>query len=171
MKLLETKRCILRNFHEDDLEDFYEYAKVEGVGEMAGWTFHKSIDESKRILDMFINEKHTYAIVLKETGKVIGSISRKQPPKHLENLNCTDIGYTIAKGHWGKGIMPEVFNAFIKYIFANTEIEMITVEHFVTNNQSRRVIEKCGGVFFCDDEYYSESMNKKFKTKRYIIKK
>ena len=36
-KVIETERLILRPFKQTDLEDFYEYASVEGVGEMAGW--------------------------------------------------------------------------------------------------------------------------------------
>lgn len=33
---LETARLLLRPFCEDDLSDFYEYARALGVGEMAG---------------------------------------------------------------------------------------------------------------------------------------
>ena len=45
-KIIETERLILRPFTQADLGDFYEYASVEGVGEMAGWKHHESIDES-----------------------------------------------------------------------------------------------------------------------------
>ena len=50
---LETERLILRPFRQEDLQDFYEYASVEGVGEMAGWRHHGSIEKSQEILDMF----------------------------------------------------------------------------------------------------------------------
>lgn len=36
-QLIETDRLILRAWKEDDLQDFFEYASIEGVGEMAGW--------------------------------------------------------------------------------------------------------------------------------------
>ncbi|MFI3214998.1 MAG: hypothetical protein R3Y24_16950, partial [Eubacteriales bacterium] len=45
-----------------------------GVGEMAGWPRHKTMEESKMILDMFLSEKEVFALVLKENKKVIGSI-------------------------------------------------------------------------------------------------
>ena len=48
-KIIETNRLILRPFTMEDLSDFYEYASVEGVGEMAGWRHHGSIKESKKI--------------------------------------------------------------------------------------------------------------------------
>ena len=62
-KEIVTNRLILRSFKESDLEDFYKYASVNGVGEMAGWKHHKSIQESAEILDRFINEDKTFAIL------------------------------------------------------------------------------------------------------------
>ena len=53
-KVIETKRLILRSFKQTDLEDFYEYASVEGVGEMAGWKHHENIAESQSIMNSFI---------------------------------------------------------------------------------------------------------------------
>ena len=41
-KTIITERLILRPFCNDDLDDFYEYASVDGVGEMAGWDHHSS---------------------------------------------------------------------------------------------------------------------------------
>ena len=69
---IETERLLLRSFRKSDLEDLYEYAKVLGVGEMAGWKHHESIEESKLILNRFIENDKTFAIVLKSENKVIG---------------------------------------------------------------------------------------------------
>ena len=41
--VLMTERLTLRPWRESDLNDFYEYASVAGVGQMAGWNPHKSI--------------------------------------------------------------------------------------------------------------------------------
>ena len=66
---LETDRLILRAWKITDLDDFFEYASINGVGEKAGWEHHKSKDESLEILKMFIDEKKVFAIVLKENQK------------------------------------------------------------------------------------------------------
>ena len=65
-KVIETKRLILRSFKQTDLEDFYEYASVEGVGEMAGWKHHENIAESQSIMNSFISEDKVFAICLKK---------------------------------------------------------------------------------------------------------
>lgn len=44
--ILETERLILRPWRQEDLNDFFEYASVDGVGQLAGWNPHKSIDET-----------------------------------------------------------------------------------------------------------------------------
>ena len=44
-KTIETERLVLRAFETADLEDLFEYAREEGVGEPAGWKHHESIDE------------------------------------------------------------------------------------------------------------------------------
>ena len=62
--ILETDRLILREFKLDDLDDFYEYAKEEGTGEAAGWSHHKSKDESLEILKIFITNLTSYRKIL-----------------------------------------------------------------------------------------------------------
>ena len=39
--VLRTERLILRPWRESDLDDFFEYASVDGVGEMAGWSVNR----------------------------------------------------------------------------------------------------------------------------------
>ena len=48
---LETERLVLRAFKDSDLNDFYEYASEDGVGEMAGWKHHERMEETKETWD------------------------------------------------------------------------------------------------------------------------
>lgn len=154
---LETERLILRPFKEDDVNDFYEYAKVEGVGEAAGWTHHKDVEESKVILTRFINEHRTFAITEKYSGKVIGSVGIERSGKIYERdfagKNINEVGYVLSKDYWGKGLMTEAVKAVIRYLFDELKCDVVTVGHFVQNNRSRRVIEKCGFEYYADGKY------------------
>ena len=69
---LETQRLLLRPWRETDVNDLYAYASVDGVGQMAGWLPHQTVEESAAIVRMFIEGKKTFAIECK--GKVIGSV-------------------------------------------------------------------------------------------------
>ena len=148
---IETERLILRPWRDEDLEDFYEYARVDGVGQMAGWLPHKSIEESKMILEMFITEKKTLALELKDCSKVIGSIGLEDI-NFLEGhrLQGREVGYALSKAYWGKGLMPESVKAVIAYCFDVLHYDWLTCGHFVWNDQSRRVVEKCGFQYVRD---------------------
>ena len=146
---IETERLILRPFRQSDLQDFYEYASVEGVGEMAGWKHHESIEESQKILDMFITEDKTLAIVFKETDKVIGSLGiekygREEALTEFHGYHGREIGYVLSKDHWGQGLMPEAVNAVVDYLFNDLDLDFLLCGYFDFNAQSKRVQEKCG---------------------------
>ena len=147
---IETPRLILRPWRESDLQDFYEYARVDGVGQMAGWMPHESIEKSGEILRMFIDHKKTFALELKENGKVIGSLGIENSPDATEIpdlLQGREIGYVLSKDYWGRGMMPEAVKAVIQFCFETLHYDYLACAHFVRNGQSRRVIEKTGFQF------------------------
>lgn len=148
-KILETERLILREFNENDLKDFYEYASVDGVGEMAGWIHHENIEKSKEILNLFINEDKVFAIVYKENNKVIGSLGiekygMEDKLDEFKYLYGREIGYVLRKDYWGKGLMPEAVKCVIDYLFNELNLDFLTCGYYLFNNQSKRVQEKCG---------------------------
>ena len=148
-KQIETERLVLRPFIESDLDDFYEYASVEGVGEMAGWYHHESIEESTEILDMFINEDKTFAICLKENGKVIGSLGiekygLEEKLTEFDGYRGREIGFVLGKDYWGRGLMPEAVNSVINYLFNDLDYDFLLCGYYNFNIQSKKVQEKCG---------------------------
>ena len=148
---LETKRLTLREWTYDDLDDFYEYARVDGVGEMAGWPHHKDKEESLGILKRFVERKNTFAIVYKENNKVIGSINLKEYSledklTEFDGYKGREIGYALSKDYWGKGLMPEAVKAVIDYAFDVLDYDFLLCGHYNYNHQSKRVQEKCGFV-------------------------
>lgn len=152
---IETERLVLRPWKLDDLTDLYEYASVEGVGEMAGWNHHKNIEESKVILDSFIRHKKTFALELKENGKVIGSLGMEEldPDPVVGERYGREIGYVLSKDYWGRGLMTEAVQSVIHYCFQVLRYDYLTCGHFLANQRSRRVIEKCGFTLFTESEY------------------
>lgn len=149
--VLETERLVLRPWKISDLNDLYEYASVDGVGQMAGWLPHQTIDESKKILDLFIKNKKNWAIVYKEHNKVIGSIGIKPlDDKDLlsQQLTGGELGYVLSKDYWGKGLMPEAVQGLIDYCFYELNFNVLTCGFFKHNTQSKRVAEKCGFQFY-----------------------
>lgn len=174
MKTLETKRLILRNFKESDLNDFFEYASVEGVGEKAGWPHHTDVEVTKKILHEFIEKDEVYAVVLKDTNKVIGSLGLHHnsfDPEAYPDAVQRELGYVLAKPYWGKGLMPEAVKAAITYAFEELKLDVLWCGHFEENHQSCRVIAKSGFRFYKDGVYEAKQLGKSFVDKKYIMTK
>ncbi len=163
--VLETDRLILRPWRKSDLNDFYEYARVDGVGQMAGWEPHKSIEESEFILSLFMEGKHVFAVELKDNHKVIGSVGLEEISTSTEEkyneLTGREIGYVLSKDYWGKGLMPEAVKRVIKYCFEKENYDFLWCCHFPANAQSKRVIEKCGFRFVKEDAYKDRNGNER----------
>ena len=152
---LHTQRLTLRPWRQSDLEDFFEYASVEGVGQMAGWLPHKDIGETQKILDSFIEKKRTFA--LDYQGKVIGSLgveyySETESPE-LDSMRTRALGFVLSKDYWGRGLMPEAVNAVIRWLFEEQKLDAILCAHFDWNTQSARVQQKCGFHFLKESVY------------------
>ncbi len=153
--VLRTERLILRPWKQSDLEDFYAYASVDGVGQMAGWVPHENREESQRILTRFIEGRKTFA--LEYRGRVVGSLGIQLYDENrfpeFETRKCREIGYVLAKDCWGRGLMPEAVKRVIRYLFEEAALDVIFCRHFLSNVQSQRVQEKCGFRHYAYDTY------------------
>ena len=143
---ITTQRLVLRPWQPEDVQDFYAYASVDGVGQMAGWLPHQSLEESRQILKMFMEEKKTFA--LEYEGKVIGSLGieayDEEALPEFTDKQGREIGYVLAKDYWGRGLMPEAVSAVIDYLFNEMKLDFIICCHFTDNAASWRVQQKSG---------------------------
>ena len=153
--ILKTPRLTLRPWRESDLADLNEYARVDGVGQMAGWTPHKSLEESRRILNSFIRGKKTFA--LEYEGKVIGSLGIEEyNEEHYPELAASqgrEIGYVLSQDYWGRGLMPEAVKTVIGWLFDEINLDFLICGHFDWNHRSARVVEKCGFTYIKTVKY------------------
>ncbi|MGA4722191.1 GNAT family N-acetyltransferase [Fictibacillus nanhaiensis] len=149
MEHISTKRLLLREWRITDSGDLFEYAKSERVGTNAGWKPHTNEEESKEIIQMFIESNDSYAIVLKDTDKVIGGIGlhERAPDENLTYLKQKEIGYVLSPDYWGKGLVPEAVKSLLKHGFEELDLDLIWCGHYDYNHNSRRVNEKCGFTY------------------------
>lgn len=146
MKKLDTMRLVLRDWEQNDLKDFYAYASKPNIGPAAGWPPHTCITTTQQILDSFIKSNEVWAIVDKQTQHVIGSFGL-HPDTHRKNPNCRMIGYVLDDQYWGMGLMKEAIEAVLAYAFIELKLDLVSVYHYPFNQQSKRVIEKCGFTY------------------------
>lgn len=70
---------------------------------------HTSVDNSREIIKGVLSELETYAIVLKETGKPVGSVGIMRKGKGSAPMSEieVEIGYWICVSYWRQELIPE----------------------------------------------------------------
>jgi len=64
------------------------------------------------------------------------------------NSHVVDIGYVLARAHWGHGLMTEAVRALADTALGNPEVFRVQATCDVDNRASARVLEKSG--FSCE---------------------
>ena len=144
--VMHTGRLTLRPWFESDADTLFKYASDPEVGPRAGWPPHKSEEESLGVIRKFFSNDYTWAIVLEETGEVIGCVGYL--PASAANLPLADdqaeVGYWVARPYWNQGICTEALQKVIDHCFHEKGYTALWGDFFTDNPASGRVMEKCG---------------------------
>ena len=91
---------------------------------------------------------------IRETGQPRGWVIRNEADQLIGGFGFEDlqigkshraeIGYWLAKPHWGRGIMTAVVKKACEFAFSEWGLAKITAQVFALNAASARVLEKCG---------------------------
>lgn len=146
MKTLETERLILKMFTLDDAEDVYAYASNPNVGPPAGWSPHKSVEESREIIRDIFMPPEAWAIRIKGDDRVVGVIAL-EPDRLRPDADSRELGYNLAEEHWGKGYMTEAAREVLRFAFMELGLEQVGICTSRVNKRSQRIIEKCGFTY------------------------
>ena len=126
---LQTKRLILRGWQENDAESLYKYAKNPNIGPIAGWPPHTSMENSREIIKNVLSASETYAVVLKQTGEVIGSIGLMMSRSEISSVQMTasegEIGFWIGEPFWGQGLIPEAVCELLRHAFEDLHLTAV----------------------------------------------
>ena len=141
---IQTERLLLRKPCADDAPAIFEtYAQDPKVTRYLVWKPHKNVQETEQFLlacgQLWRTGKDfAYIITLKENDKLIGMFGL-----HPMNLKI-EVGYALARPHWGKGYMTEALCAMIDWAFTQPNIFRVQAFCDVENIASARVMEKAG---------------------------
>lgn len=148
--VIETERLILRPFSENDATDVLEYLKEPEVNCFVCMKLN-SIEEAISEMKKRKSETEYYfAIVLKDSGKVIGEIDAY--PEHAEPhdqdgdspLDTFSPCWMLNKDYQGKGYAYEAAYAFFNYLFHEKGARRIYAYTEDYNLSSQHLCEKLG---------------------------
>jgi RimJ/RimL family protein N-acetyltransferase len=87
-----------------------------------------------------------WAVDRVDTGEFIGFVGLSAPSWTSDFTPCIEIGWRLARPHWGHGFAPEAARATLDFAFTQVALPDDEVVSFTTeqNLKSRRVMEKIG---------------------------
>lgn len=154
---IETDRLKIRRFKLSDFEDFYAYVKSDELTHSLGWP---SVHNDKNVALAFfrkacLNHGATFAIVHKESGKVVGNFgiglfSMLARSAILFYKNGITLSFAISEDYQRQGLMSELLENMINYLFENHPIDYINCGYFKFNEASKRLQEKFNFQYYCE---------------------
>ena len=137
---------ILRPLKMTDARSLYTWTSDPEVARYVLWDAHQSIMDTREYIS-YVRGLYrrrlpsSWGICLRGSNEVIGTVGIMGWSP--ENHSC-EIGYSLGKAHWDKGIMTEAVGRLVRSLFEDLHMNRIEAQHDVRNPASGRVLEKCG---------------------------
>jgi [ribosomal protein S5]-alanine N-acetyltransferase len=143
---LQTERLVLRAFTREDAPDVQRLAGAREIARMTLLIPHPYADGaaeewiSTHRPAYEAGEHVTFAVVLREEGTLVGSITLGLNPRD----DNAELGYWIGVPYWGRGYCTEAAREMVRYGFEELGLHRIHASHFGSNPASGRVMQKVG---------------------------
>ena len=118
------------------------------MGPAAGWPPHKSIEESRSVIESVLSGAECYAVCEKGTDRAVGAIELilKGNTDITDRDDECELGYWLGKPFWGRGYIPEAATELIRRGFEELGMTTVWCCYYDGNFKSKRVQEKLGFV-------------------------
>ena len=137
---LNTERLLLRPFQFEDVDDVLAYASDPEVARYVPLPQPYTRDDAVEFIARQVladwSTQPAFAIVLEH--RVVGGIGLRIQESH----GIAELGYALAKPHWGQGLMPEAARAVIAWGFGRYGLHKVYTFADTRNRRSWRVMEK-----------------------------
>lgn len=146
--MIETDRLRLipcsRRHLETLLESESALTEMLGVDVEPGWLlFAEAVSYSLKMIDDDPRAEMwgMHLIVQRDENKLIGCGGYKGAP---DASGTVEFGYEVAPTYEGRGLATEAAFGFIRYAFADKEVNAVDAHTLAQPNASTRILEKCG---------------------------
>jgi uncharacterized protein (TIGR01244 family) len=144
----ETERLILRDAMLSDADAVQRYAGDPEVCQYMVWG-PNTLDRTREVLQARVNvhqpdpERRAWELMIvdKRSGELVGSAGLRVADNAALDA---DIGYVLARSHWGRGIMHEACSRLLEVAFGWLQLHRVWASADAENTASQRVLEKLG---------------------------
>lgn len=144
--VLETERLILRPFCSDDAESVFDcWESDPDVAKYMFWCSHNDIEKTKNWISFEIDRISSddwfrWAVILKDTGKLIGT----GLVYFEDEYQLFEVGYNFGKVYWGNGYATETMREILRYARDVLHVNELVGRFANENPASGNVLKKLG---------------------------
>ena len=139
---LQTERLTLRFLAPEDAPALFRlFSDPEALRYWSSgpWLHHaQAVDNIEQTLNGYRDGSSLRLALLLPGGELIGTVTLYAFDRR--NHRC-EIGYMLARPHWGRRYMPEALAALIGYAFQTLELHRIEADIHPANVASGRILE------------------------------
>ncbi len=155
--MIESERLLFRKFTLDDLPSLIEQRSDPDVNKFLGGTKLQNPEALAKRIRFYMScyETHGFgmcAMIWKPSGEMIGSAGL-QP---LDGTDEIEVGYSMIKEFWGKGIGTEAARAWLDHGFRDAGLDRIVAVAHTANQASRHIMEKVGMEYEKSEFHYGD---------------
>lgn len=160
---LRTDRLLLRQPRRSDVDPLYARRNDPEVQRLQDWSLPFPLERCQSLIDAVIAEPEPendkgwmITIADRADSTVIGDLFVKL----AWGGRAAEVGYTLAREHWGSGFAVEAVTELARWLFEDREVHRLTGQLHPDNIASAQVLERTGfrfeghtrGSFWLGDE-------------------
>jgi RimJ/RimL family protein N-acetyltransferase len=169
---LETERLLLRRWRAADLEPFARINRdPAGMEYLPAPLSRAASDEMADRIEAHFR-RHGFglwAAELRENEEFIGFIGLSVPRFEAAFTPCVEIGWRLARDHWGKGLATEGARAAMQHAFVELRMPSLVSFTVPANVRSRRVMEKIGMTHDAADDFDHPSLPDGHRLRKHVL--
>ena len=145
---MRGERVVLRGWRESDLEPFAALNADPVVMEHFPSTMSRERSDAivrERVLPMFAERGFGWwAVEVPGVAPFVGFVGLQEPSFEARFTPCVEVGWRLAREHWGQGYATEAARAALSYGFGVVGLEEIVSFTVPANRRSVAVMERLG---------------------------
>ena len=141
---IEGERLTLRQITQEDAKGLEKMIHDPEVYRyLPTFLYEKKYEDISYVIAHLYDECFMESIILGvfEEEKFCGFIELYG---YREEIHKISVGFRFCKECWGKSIAHDALQMMVKYLYEETDIEIITASSMIENKASARVLEKSG---------------------------
>jgi len=169
-EILTTPDLVLRALREDDVPHISKLANNYQIASMLEAMPYPYFDEdARKFLQMIANPKTgecVFGITSARNSELMGICGLHLTKRRFD---LPHMGYWLGEEYWGRGYATQAASALVDLFFKAGSEDTLLISVLEENTASRRVIEKCGGRFWKQEENYSNFFKENRKVDHFRI--